>query len=254
MKKLFLSVMACYALTASAQVQPGQNFLYLYSDSIIYAKKILLRPDFSGYWQLRVDSRRVPADQVKFFSNEDGFFANTRRLTFMRDTEFSERIIEGKINVYQERIYDPFFYERGYGYGNRYGYARTNVNLSMYYNKGFDDLKKVNYRNLKNDLADHPVSLGYLNSYRKKSNLSKIMYGAAGASLIGGLISFVAKGSSKKDLQMGHGFGSMPSIKEQNYTASFVLMGLGFGAAVGGYAIQQSGSRNLEQAIDAYNR
>lgn len=229
--------MACYALTASAQLRENENFLYLYSDSIIYAKKIQLRPDFAGYWQLRVDSRRVPVDQVKFFNNQDGFFANTRKLSFIGGTEFSERIVEGKINLYQERPYDPYAYHRGYGYAeNRYSKA----NLSMYYNKGFGDLKKVKYKNLKEDMADHPESMKFLDDYRKSSNLSKIMYTTAGASIIAGFATLLG--------------GSMKSDNFKNFAAPTILMGVGFGFALGGFVVQVSGTRNIERAVDSYNK
>lgn len=256
MKKLLLSVMACYALSAGAQEVPdNKNYLYLYSDSIIYANRIQLRPDFSGYWQLRVDSRRIPVDQVKFFNNEDGFFANTKKLTFTRTSQFSERIIEGKINLYQERPYDPFSYDRSYrhGYGYRPGRYPA-VDMSMYYNKGYTDLKKVNYNNLKYDMADNPESMKFLNKYRKSASRSKIMYVTAGASIIAGFVSFLATGTGHNDMPSGFGFDNRPSLKSPNYTASYVLMGLGFGMAVGGYAVQSAGAGNIENAVDAYNR
>lgn len=257
MKKLLLSVLACSALSAGAQVSDTKNYLYLYSDSIIYAKKILLRPDFSGYWQLRVDSRRVPVDQVKFFNNEDGFFANTNKLSFNRISQFSERIIEGRINLFQQRTYDPYDYDRSYRYGHDYGHDHgrsSAVAVSTYYNKGFGDLKKVNYRNLKYDMADHPESMKFLNTYRKRSNLSKIMYATAGASMIAGVLSVLRTKSDNDNFPTGNHFGSQPSLKSPNFTATYVLMGVGLGIAGAGYAVQSSGARNLENAIDAYNR
>lgn len=256
MKKLLLSVMACTALSAGAQVSNTKNYVYLYSDSIIYAKKILLRPDFSGYWQLRVDSRRVPVDQVKFFNNEDGFFANTNKLSFNRFSQFSERIIEGKINLYQQRSYDPYDYDRSYryGHGNEYNYGRNSaVAISTYYNKGYADLKRVNYRNLQQDMADNPESMKFLNTYKKRSNLSKIMYATGAASMIAGVLSLLSTESSDNDFPSGNHFGQS-SLKSPNFTATYVLMGLGLGIAGGGYAVQTAGARNLETAIDTYNR
>ncbi|MBC8984547.1 hypothetical protein H9X96_02005 [Pedobacter sp. N36a] len=256
MKKLLLSVMACYALSAGAQEVPdNKNYLYLYSDSIIYAKKIQLRPDFSGYWQLRVDSRRVPVDQVKFFNNEDGFFANTKKLTYARISQFSERIIAGKINLYQERPYDPFSYDRAYrnGYSHRPDRYPA-VDLSMYYNKGYEDIKKVSYKNLQYDMADNPESMKFLDKYRKSASRSKIMYVTAGASIIAGFVSFLTTSTGHNDRPSGFGFDKRPSLKPSNFTASYVLMGVGLGMAVGGYAVQSAGAGNIENAVDAYNR
>lgn len=253
MKKLLIAALACYGLSARAQVHESKNFLYLYSDSVIYAKKIMLRPDFAGYWQLRADSRRVPTEQVKFFNNEEGFFANTRKLHFVRTDAFSERIIEGRINVFQEMTYDPFLYDRGPRYRDN---RQSRVDLRMYYNKGFSDLKKVNYYNLKNDMSDHPESMDLLKSYRKSMNTSKIMYAAAAVSVIAGMVSFLSTDNKTDSSFSGH-FGdgtSSMNTSLSGYTPSFIMLGVGLGFAVGGFAIQTSGSRHLERAVDAYNR
>jgi hypothetical protein len=254
MKKLLMVVMASYALTARAQMHESKNFLYLYSDSVIHARTIKLRPDFAGYWQLRADSRRIPTEQVKFFNNEDGFFANTRRLKLGGETSFSERIVEGRINVFQEMTYDPFLHERGPRYRLR---REPVVDFGMYYNKGFGDLKKVNYNNLRRDIADHPESIDLLNNYRKSMTTSKMLYTAAGVSIVAGLVSFLVAGSSD-GLSSSFGdnkFGaSSMSSGGANFTSSFVLLGLGAGLAIGGYYVQISGSRKLENVIDSYNR
>lgn len=253
MKKLLIVVIACYALTSRAQVHESKNFIYLYSDSVIYAKDIRLRPDFSGYLQLRADSRKVPTEQVKFFSNEDGFFANTRRLHFGSTTSFSERIIEGKINVFQQEDYYPYQYDHRYR-RNRYIDRRPQaVDVKMYYNKGYADLKKANYHNLSADMADNPKAMDMLKNYRKSINTGKTMYIVAGAAIVSGLISFLAAGSSNRHMSSGNGFGSNFG-KGPNFTPAFILLGAGAGLATGGYFIQASGNRHLENAVDAYNR
>lgn len=211
----------------------------------------MLRPDFLGNWQLRADSRRIPSEQIKFFKNEDGFFANTRRLTFSGTSTFSERIAEGRINLFEETAYDPLVYRRGYRYSNR----QPVVEQRMYYNKGLGDLKKVSYSNLKNDMADRAESMNLLDSYRKSMKTSTMLYTAAGLSVAAGMISFLAKGSSNQSLSRGDGFGaSRPGGKGPNFTTSFLLLGLGAGFAVGGFSTHASGSRHLENAVDAYNR
>ncbi|WP_214226118.1 hypothetical protein [Pedobacter sp. B4-66] len=254
MKKLLMVVLACYGLTSRAQEHESRNFLRLYSDSVIYADRVRLRPNFSGTWQLQADSKRVRPELVKFFSNEDGFFANSGRLSFGRGTEFSERIVEGKINVYQEIPYDQFMYGREYRYRGR---REPAVNLRMYYNKELDNLKKVSYSNLKNDMADNTQSMDFLQGYRRSMNTSKIMYAAAGASLVAGIFSFIVKGTSQKAKFEREGFGGQGfdmNAKGPNFTSTLVFLGLGLGFVAGGYSIQLSGSRHLENAVDAYNR
>ncbi|RZL98149.1 MAG: hypothetical protein EOO88_61020, partial [Pedobacter sp.] len=233
MKKLLMIVMACYGLHAGAQVRQNTNFLYLYSDSVIYANSIRLRPDFSNELQLRVDQKRYPIQQVKFFNNDQGFFANTRKFNDYGISEFSERIIEGKINVFREVSYDPYVYERGYSHRNR---RSDIVDVRMFYNKGFGDLKKANYSNLSQDMADKAESMDLLHAYRRKKNTSTILYVAAGASLVASLVSFVAIGKRDVPHLVYHGSYPGPATIQNprtNFAASFGLMGAGVGLAAG---------------------
>ena len=246
MKKMFIIAMACYGLNARAQTGDSKNFVYLYSDSVIYARNITLRSDPFGSWQLRADSRRVPSSQVKFFSNRDGFFANTRKLTIAGVNEFSERIAEGKINLYQRTSYDPLFY----GHHHEHGHSRQpDLDVRMYYNKGFGDLKKVSYNNLKSDMADHPQSMDLLASYKKNRNTTKLMYTAAGLSIVAGAISYLTSASRMMKTNPSTGSSYDPS-----FTLSFISLGLAVGFSAGGYVVSASGSRHLENAVDAYNR
>lgn len=241
--------MACYGLSAGAQVRPSESFIYLFSDSVIHANRITLRPDPLNSLQLRADSRRIPLHQVKFINNEDGFFANTRKQTFVGDTQFAERIIEGKINLFQEISYTPYQYDYGY----RSSYRKHDaVNIHMYYNKGYEDLKKVSYKNLKADMSNNLQSLEFLKQYKKSLNTRNRLYAGAGLSFLASVLAITLNTKkSKQSDSFTYAFG--PS-KEPNYTAGLVLLGLGAGLAGGGYAVHLSGTRHLESAIDAYNR
>jgi len=248
MKKLLILVMACYGLNArSQQLNESRNFLYFYSDSTVYAQKIRLRPDFSGGWSLRADSRRVPVSQVKFFNNEDGFFANTRKLNLLGQASFAERIIEGKLNIYQEVVYDDTPIDAEY-YGFR-DYRRQVVNNRMFMNKGYNDLKKANYRNLNEAMADNPKSLALLRQYRNTKITGIAMYVAAGAAIIASGVTLMSEGK-----QVGTTFGGMPKYADRSYTGSFVLLGLGAALSIGGYFVGESGKKNIERAVDNYNR
>ena len=258
MKKLLIVVMACYGLTARAQVRPSENFIRLYSDSVIYAEKIKLRPDFTGALQLRVNDKRFPMSQVKFFNNEDGFFANTRKLNLIQPAGFAERIIEGRINVFQEVDIDPFLYDRPYYFNERRNEA---VNLSMYYNKGDGDLKKVKYHNLKRDMADNIESMRLLAGYRKSMTTSKILYVSAGVSIIAGLVAFVMDNNDTSAPSFTYDPKGFPNginrdtkVKSIGTTATFILFGASLGLAGGGYAVHLAGNRRLENAVDSYNK
>lgn len=249
MKKLLIIVMACYGLNARSQVNESENFIRLYSDSTVYAQKIRLRPDFNRNWVIRADSRKVPINQIKFFNNEDGFFANTRKLNLFDQTSFAERIIAGKINLYQEVAYSTTPYEMDfYRFRDR---TPQPVGTRMYYNKGYNDLKRVNYDNLSADMADNAKSIDLLASYIKSRRVGTIMYASAGAAIIASVVTLFSGNDIKRN---DRGFGNMPSFEGGNKTGSFVLLGLGAGLTVGGYLIQSSGARNIERAVDIYNR
>lgn len=263
MKKLLIVALACCGFSATAQVQESKNFLYLYPDSIVYAQRVRLHYDPFNTLVLRVDSRRVPLDRVKFFNNENGFFANTRKLDVFRRSTFAERVMDGKINLYQEIIYDPYYddsgYINGYGYGRYghrnygYGVARPQVNSRMYFNKGYGELQRVNYKNLMAGMADNPECLDMLAGYRRKMNTGNILYGAAGASFIAGIISWVAGATSKQHSLGKPGSSSTAMDKDTGFASGFIFMGLGAGFAIGGFTIQLSASRQLEHTIDRYN-
>lgn len=249
MKKLLLIVMACYALNARSQVNESENFIRLYSDSTIYAQKIRLRPDFSGSWALRADSRKVPLERVKFFNNEDGFYANTRKLNLFGEVSFAERIIDGKINLYQQVVYEPIPFDMDYyRFRDR---RRETVNSRMFFNKGMADLQKVNYDNLSKAMANNPESLDLLKSYRKSRQTSTIMYIAGGSALLAGMITLVT-GTGFKD--SGSSRFGMSELKDKSFAPSFILLGIGTGLSIGGFFVQNAGSRNIERAVDAYNR
>lgn len=243
MKKLLIIALACYGLSATAQTRESRNFLYLYSDSVIYARDIKFRPDFSGYLQLRVDSRNVPTGQVKFINSRDGFFANTRKMGILRTSEFAERIIEGKINVFQERslTHAPFVHDPYHSYDPLYMHTRgTSIDVNMYYNKGYGDLKKLNFNNLKRDMADNPQSMDMLYAYRRSMNTTKMLYTAAGVSVLTGLITFLSDGKN--------------AFSSSNFTVGAGLTVAGLGMAAGGFLNSLSANRKLEDAVDIYNK
>lgn len=235
------------------QADESRNFVLFHSDSILYAERVRLRPDMFNELVLRADTKRIPLRNVKFFNSDDGFFATMRRLPGLGNEQLAERVIEGRINIFMERPYQYRDYRRPYRSKQRYRNNDSGVNLRMYFNKGYDDLKKVNYRNLNSAMADDPESIDLLRGYRQSINSSKALYAAAGASITAALVSFlVSANRDKVDFDLQNGFSSEPQMP--NFTASYILLGAGAGFAIGGYAVHFRGLRKLEAAVDHYNR
>lgn len=237
-------VMACYALTSSAQMRPNADFLYLFNDSVVHADRITLRPGISGSLQIRADSRQVPVSQVKFINNRDGFFANIGGMSLLQSSSIAERVIEGKVNLFEEVPVELFARDR---WGMRNYGASPAISPFMYYNKGNGDLKKIRYQTLMQDLADDKESMDLLNGYRKNINTSKILYVSAGVSLLAGITSFLTAGNSHTPT-FGPNFGKSPS-----FGASYVFLGLSPALALGGFLTQLSGKQKLISAINTYN-
>lgn len=236
MKKLLFIVVACYGLTARAQINESRDYLYLYSDSIVYAENIKFQPDFSGNLRVNVDARNFPIAQVKFLSTKDGFFGNTRRMGPLH-TDFVERIMEGRINVFQERppVQLPHFFG-----ALALPATQTSLPMSLYYNKGFEDLQNLTYHNLKKDMADHPKSMDMLKAYKRGKNVTTLAYVAGAASIIGAAV--LATGNGQNAYSTG------------NFAGTIGLGTLGLGLIASGYFKDQSNRGRLEAAIETYNR
>lgn len=253
MKRLPALALLCLSFAClQAQVGLPKNFLYLYSDSVISGDHITYESWIDGASHFIVDSRRIHPEQVKFFQNEMGFFANTRHLDFTGQTTFSERIREGKLNLFEGKFTGerPYF---GYHYsGQRYsGSEQTNLN---YYNVGLGDLKKANYQNLMVDLAGNQQSLHFLEQYRKSHSLTRKLLFGGGAAVLVGFVSFIANGT--RNIERESSFpedGWMDRIPGPK-------LGLSLGLIVGGSAVSGVGlyrsltkSKYLKQAVDTYN-
>lgn len=131
----------------------------------------------------------------------------------------------------------------------------------MYYNKGYGDLKKVKYNNLKRDMADNAESMRLLAGYRKSMTTSKILYVSAGVSIIAGLLAFMmdkqdttAPAFTYDPKGFPNGFNHDTKIKNRGTTAAYILFGASLGLAGGGYGVHLAGARRLENAVDSYNR
>jgi hypothetical protein len=246
MKNYIFIAMAMLWHSARAQ-EDAQPTIYFNTGKIITAEKIRLRTGVFNDLYLLADGKRIQAEQVKFFQNHRGFFANIQNLHPLRESGFAERTDQGRINLY-EAMSQRYDWEVPY-----HGYqlpAEREYNIDLFYNKGLEDLKKVNYTNLSVDLQDNPQSLDFLAVYRKKRSTANIFFGAAGVSLIAGLVSLVNKGAQHSTSV--HNF-SMPSRPKTPYLG-FALLGVGSGFGLAGTLNYAKSKRELINAIDAYNR
>ena len=253
MKNLTALALLCLSFSRLlAQVNSEKNFLYLYSDSVIYGDRIIYESSFDGSSHFIVDFKRIHPEQVKFFQNDRGFFANTRHLVLNGRTSFSERIREGKINLFEgnftgEPRYSHAFYAP-------HSYSKNEVTQANYYNIGFGDLRKANYENLTIDLAANQGSMNNLQQYRKATSVSRTLFVIGGAAVLGGLVSFVANGS--RDVGKSSGFpapGWSDRVSSPKLGLSLGLMLAGAGISGAGLLKSLTRAKYLKGAIDTYN-
>jgi len=151
------------SLVSFGQVDETKNYLYLYSDSVIYSKFITFESPFFSEGYFILDSNEILSKKVKFYKKENDFYAS------LNYNEFALRVCKGKINLYEIV---------------KFGVNHTKYILN-FYNKNFEDLKDANYTNLKIDLADNKESLLYLNKFKKIRNIQTVLCLVGGASILG---------------------------------------------------------------------
>jgi hypothetical protein len=234
-----------------AQVDLPKNFLYLYSDSLISGDRIIYESEFDGSSHFIVDSRRIHPEQVKFFQNEMGFFANTHHFDIIGQTAFTERIREGKLNLYEGNFtggqpYHPYY--------NRHAYLTNEETHINYYNIGLGDLKKANYENLIKDLAGNQQSMSFLEQYRKTHSLSRKLLFIGGVAILAGFVSFIANGT--RNVEKSSRFpepGWIDRVPGPKFGLSFGLLLGGAGFSGAGLLKSLTKSKYLKQAVDSYN-
>ncbi|MGX5691278.1 hypothetical protein [Arcticibacter tournemirensis] len=250
--KALLTLITAYAMCmhiAHAQSDESGDFLYLYSDSVIHANRIDLERDPAGSFYLWVDSRRIHPDQVKFFNNNRGFFANVKDFDVDDEITFSERIRKGKVNLYEAKRIKWLTYDSIHGYTRN----PTVVQTKNYYNLGYGNLKKVNYVNLSSDLASNPKSIELLKKYRSVQRKRTILYTSAVASFLAGVVLFsIDTDASSSDLEKRHD-SSWRSSAFTGIIPAATLSVLGFGLIIKSNHMGPSKTRYLKQAIDVYN-
>lgn len=229
------------------------NYLYLFSGKVIPGKSIELRSPVFGDRHFAVDDQKHNVKQVKFYQNDEGFFANTIQLQGLSSAMFCRRIKKGRINLYERTDFNNTPVTYGYagtaGFGGHGTYGTTGgfgVGLALpqtkfYYNKGYNNLKEIDYHSLHNDMADDPLAISALNKWNKTRKNGNILM-ISGVVVTGvSLIALMSKTTEQKD----------PNVTGEIIGISFGVMAMWvkyFGWDLG------ANPKNLKKAIDVYNR
>jgi hypothetical protein len=186
MKHLFLFIFLCVSVISFAQPTEGLtpnseslidvNYVYLNTRSIIKAEYVLYESKIFKKDYFLVDGERYELGQVKFYQNEDVFFASVNQGF---QTGFAKKTAAGEINLFELKVQTQSAPTMGANGMMTGGYGGTKI--IDYYNKGFGDLKKATYENLRTDLSDKPEAQLYLDKYNKMRKTQNILYATSGA-------------------------------------------------------------------------
>lgn len=230
-----------------AQVDERKSFVYLYSDSVVYGNVVELKKPLFGASHLRVDSLKIPADQVKFFQAEKGFFANTKEFSFTGTSQFSERISAGKLNLYEKETRSVSYSAGMYG-----GMGTSTVTIKNYYNMGYGPLKKATYTNLSADLQSNAESMLHLDKFKSTTRTQTVLYGVGGGALLGGIIALVSNMQSESPSPSGTPQGDVRK-NSKAIAPAVAMLGVGAGCFWASYFVSLSKPKHLKRAVDAYN-
>jgi hypothetical protein len=238
MKKIILFLTAILSTQLFlAQVDESKNYAYLFDGTIQYGNIVEFRWGFLQAPKILVDNKEIPVYNVKFYKSETGFFGNVGNKN--GSGAFAQRERKGKVNLYkliQTQSTGPTYYGGMGGAGGMGGYympGSTTRSVSYYYNKGFDDLKRVTYKDLMVDLVENKTSVLHLSYYKKARNSQNACSLAGlGAVLAGGAYALYT--GDLRGMLVGFGGG-----------IGFAIVGAGFGSTK---------NKHLKAAIDAYNK
>ncbi len=143
---------------------PNSGNIVLYSGQVIKCNSIQHQSHF-----LITESTKYHEDDVEFYRKDNDLFANTRKFSILKKTSaFIKAETTGKINLFRETTVT---YSR-----DSKGNQRTNIQTSLYYNKGYGDLKFTKLKYLKKDLADNAASLQLLEKVKKRKIISGCLW------------------------------------------------------------------------------
>ena len=161
---LFVSLLFI-AIGCLSQKTTSTAYIQLMSGETIEGRQLrfLAPSNTDAFFQL--DGIAYPSNEVEFFKNKHGYFANLGRVEGFGKPAFAMCIDKGRTNLYQEvdiEVYgDDVLQPREGGLGLADG---TDF---QFYNVGDEPLRKVGYNTMRVDLADNLGATAHLKDYRK---------------------------------------------------------------------------------------
>lgn len=229
----------------------NKYFVFTYTGEFIAGNSVVYKRPIFGASYITIDTKEITSRSIAFYKNQQGFYANAQAVNGTGKPAFSPRVSKGKINLYERETVSP-----GAGYSNpttgMYMAGGTTKKVEQYYNTGFGELKRANYKNLSSDLADNQVSMKYLNEYHQLSQTQTGFMIAGAALIVGGFATLIHKENTAGENPPPYS-SENPRAKEVDISGNLAAIFLGVGCTTVSYFISLSKPAKLRSALDAYN-
>lgn len=232
---LFCFFVLC-SVVVSAQLSKPAHKVFLASGDIVSGERLVYETAPTGKQQFTLDNKYFDSEEVYFFQNNHGYFANLSRVIGSNQERYALRIRKGNMSLYEEiemEVYggDELRTESEPGSEVQDPMLASGKMYEYYQMAGNDYVRKATYSNLKVDLASNTESVKHLTSYKKYRILQWAMLG------------------------VGSGIVAMDVIRQSGGGVQFNPM-MAFGFVVGGssYFLETPKKDALWLAADAYNQ
>ena len=217
---------------AQLTIEKLDHKLILFSGEIVNGLELKYEAPSLKQAQFYMDGSSYSSDEVKFFQNSHGFFANLAKIHGGNSERYALRIRKGAMSLYEEiemEVYGGDELKTGEEATMQDPLLATGK-MFDYYNIQDQPVREANYRNLVVDLKDNTESMKHLKRYR---NYKWLQMGLIG---------------------LGSGVVAYDVIRQSGSAVKFNPF-MAFGFVIGGssYFLETPKHDELWLAADSYN-
>ncbi len=228
-----------------------QPFIYLNNGTLLFEDEYFVKKRILfGKSYFLNNGEKIQLNEIKYIQLEEKLFGVVNQ-------SFSARIRKGKYNIFRSFSEGHRYYD---GSGNL---QSTPSSKNFFYSSGFDDLKGLSYKNLKEDLSVFPeyvtqeeqkIVLDILQKGRKRDKTrTRLIWSGVGVFAIGGII--YQYGGGKDDGPPPPGTFVDPLASSgyaKNEVIGLGICTLGLGVTITGLALGDERKYYIK-AVETYN-
>ncbi|NNE54826.1 MAG: hypothetical protein HKN32_02315 [Flavobacteriales bacterium] len=184
---LFTLLLGAQDLSAQLNQRKAHHVMHTngeleYANSVVYEHRIMREGMF------HLDSSVIRSQEIRFFKNNNGYFANLEYAYESRPNTYAMRIRKGSVDLYEEIDINVYGGEElGAGDLNIHPSKLATGRAFQYYCIDGQHIRKASYRNLAKDLRAFPEGLENLRKHRKYQVLQVSLIAASASMIVGGL-------------------------------------------------------------------